>query len=297
MSRIALIVNPRSGKGTATNAAGIVAMRMREHGVDVTVHVGSSAEQTTQFTREAICDGVTTVAVCGGDGTINCALQEIVGSGVAMAIIPVGTGDDNARLLNVPRGNLEKAADLAVGEAIRTVDVGRVTSADGKERFFLGVLSTGFDSNVNETANAMRRFSGTTKYLAALASQLRDFPAIEYVVESDPVTKSGPALLVSVGNGRSYGGGMQVCATADPADGLLDVVWLDRLPRRTFLRVFPRVFRGTHLSHPAVQTWRTTLVSISAPGQIAYADGERVGPLPIEVRVVPDALRVKAPVV
>ena len=91
-------------------------------------------------------------------------------------------------------------------------------------------------------------------------------------------------MLVAVGNGPSYGGGMRVCPDADPADGLLDVVVVRALRIPAFLRVFPRVFAGTHVRHPAVEVLRARRVRLEAPGIVAYADGERVGPLPLDLR-------------
>ena len=99
-------------------------------------------------------------------------------------------------------------------------------------------------------------------------------------------------MLVSVGNGSRYGGGMRICPDARSDDGLLDVTWLGAVSKPTFLRVFPSVFRGTHVEHPAVRTFRGRSMRIAAEGQIAYADGERIGPLPVEIEVRPSALRV-----
>ena len=99
-------------------------------------------------------------------------------------------------------------------------------------------------------------------------------------------------MLVSVGNGPRFGGGMLVCPDALLDDELLDITWLGEISIPRFLGVFPRVYKGTHVNHPAVQTMRGQVMEIDAPGQVAYADGERVGPLPVTVRVRPAALRV-----
>ena len=116
-----------------------------------------------------------------------------------------------------------------------------------------------------------------------------------YRAELDDREVGGTAMLVAVGNGASYGGGMLVCPDAQPDDGLLDVTWLGGVPTRTFLRVFPSVFTGRHVDSPYVATGRARRIVLDAPGQFAYADGERVGALPIEVHAVPGALRVVAP--
>ena len=114
---------------------------------------------------------------------------------------------------------------------------------------------------------------------------------VEYVVTVDDRELRQPALLASIGNGRSYGGGMLVCPHARVDDGLLDVTVLAHVPRRTFVRVFPRVFRGTHVRHPAVTSIRGARITVAAPAAVAYADGERFGPLPVTVAVRPRALR------
>jgi diacylglycerol kinase (ATP) len=173
----------------------------------------------------------------------------------------------------------------------RLLDVGVARTSDGVERFFLGVLSTGFDSSVNERANALPRLGGQ-RYTVAIARELASFRPLQYDVDIDGVPVRGPAMLVSVGNGPRYGGGMRVCPAAVPDDGLLDVTWLSAVSKATFLRVFPSVFKGTHVEHPSVRTYRGRSLFISAPGQIAYADGERIGPLPVQIDVRPGTLRV-----
>ncbi|MFE0426136.1 diacylglycerol kinase, partial [Streptomyces sp. NPDC058953] len=109
------------------------------------------------------------------------------------------------------------------------------------------------------------------------------------------VPRAAEAILVAVGNGDSYGGGMRICAGAALDDGLLDVVVVADCDRRTLLRVFPRVYRGTHLDHPKVTVHRARSVRLAAEGLTAYADGERLGPLPLTAECVPGAVRVLAP--
>ena len=104
-------------------------------------------------------------------------------------------------------------------------------------------------------------------------------------------------MLVAVGNGVSYGGGMKVCPGARIDDGLLHVTVLGKIGKVEFLRVFPRVYKGTHVTHPAVEVLVGREVRLSAPGAIAYADGERVAPLPVTATCVPGALRMLVPAV
>jgi diacylglycerol kinase (ATP) len=214
---------------------------------------------------------------------------------VPLGIVAGGSGDDIAAGLGFTTGGADEIARGLVaavtGDSSRVLDVGMARTSDGVERYFLGVLSTGFDSSVNERANAMRRLAGH-RYNVAIARELASFRALDYDVVIDGVREQRPGMLVSVGNGSRYGGGMRVCPAALPDDGLLDVTWLGAVSKATFLRVFPSVFRGTHVDHPAVRTYRGRSLRIAADGQVAYADGERIGPLPVEIEVRPAALRV-----
>ncbi len=177
----------------------------------------------------------------------------------------------------------------------RPFDVGRIEAADGTIRHFLCVMSSGFDSSANERANEMTWPSGTALYIRAMLSVLRTFEPIPYRAELDGEVVVDAGMLVSLGNGPSFGGGMQVCAGADMHDGRLDLIWVHSISRRALLGVFPKVYSGRHLSHPAVESRRVTTATLQAPGQVAYADGERVAPLPVTVTAVPDGVQVLVP--
>jgi diacylglycerol kinase (ATP) len=154
--------------------------------------------------------------------------------------------------------------------------------------WFGAILSTGFDSIVNEKANSMRWPKGPMKYNAALAIELPRFKPRHYEITLDDRTISTEAMLIAVSNGRSYGGGMLVCPNANINDGLFDVMVLHPISKIEFMKVFPRVFAGTHISHPAVEIVRTRTVSIESKA-VAYADGERIGQLPVSAECIHNA--------
>jgi diacylglycerol kinase (ATP) len=133
------------------------------------------------------------------------------------------------------------------------------------------------------------------RYNLAILRELPLFKAIPYVVTVDGVRHDTKAMLVAVGNGPSYGGGMHVLPDAKVDDGLLDVLILHEISTRELVRVFPKVFKGAHVDHPAVEIIRGVSVTLEAEGIVSYADGERFAPLPITVEVVPGAVTVLAP--
>lgn len=297
MLRANLIVNARAGKGAAMSAAGIAAQIFVASGIDTTIVVPVSEAEAALASEEAVGDGVDVVVACGGDGTVHTVLQAIAQTSTIFGVIPTGTGDDNARTLGIPLGAPAAAAKLMIERLPnpRTIDLAQVTLPGGEQRWYLGVLSTGFDSSVNERANQLRWPRGQSRYLLGILGELRTFAPLPYRVTVDGTSYVDTAMLVSIGNGISYGGGMRVCPNAIIDDGQLDITWLHELSKATFLRVFPSVYKGTHIANPAVEVLRGKAITVEAAGQVAYADGERLGPLPVQVQVVPAALRVLAP--
>ncbi len=296
MLNAAILINPTSGKGRSAKNAPLAVQRLRSRGVQVTELTGDNSQGSLALAQQAVADGIDALIACGGDGTVHCALQAVAGTDVTLGIIPLGTGDDIARTLDLPRNDVQAAADVIADGRTRQVDYGMVRSSDGVDKAFLAVMSAGFDSEVTERANTMTWPTGTSRYLIATLAELRVFQPAPFQITVDGQTLRSEGMMLAIGNGSSYGGGMYVCPTAIPDDGLLDLTFLTRTSKLTFLRIFPRVFKGSHIHHPSVRTLRGASLHIEAPGQTAYADGERVGPLPVDVDVVPRGLRVFASV-
>ena len=290
-----LVVNPAAGGGRGARHAALAARRLTEADIACRLVHASSPADTRRTAAMAVAEGAAAVIACGGDGTVHEVLQAVVGTDVPLGVVAGGSGDDIAANLGFVTSGADAIADdlvscLTAGTT-RLVDVGEATTSDGAVRSFVGVLTTGFDSSVNERANRMQRLRGQ-RYNVAMVRELASFRPLAYVVTIDGERRSAPGMLVSVGNGSRYGGGMLICPDALPDDGLLDVTWLGSLSTASLLRLFPRVYRGTHVEHPAVTTFRGRSLTIDAPGQIAYADGERIGPLPVQVQIRPATLRV-----
>lgn len=227
------------------------------------------------------------VVVCGGDGAVAAVLPVLAGSGVPLGLLGGGSGNDFARGLGLPVRDPVDATRVMAHGAAASLDLGRVG-----DRWFGTVLAAGFDARVNERMNAMTFPPGRLRYHAALVGELAAFRPIPFVLRVDDRVLEVEAMLVAVGNTASYGGGMRICPAARTDDGLLDVTVVRSISRVKLVRLFPSVYPGRHVLRPEVLTLRGRSVTMSAPGVVAYADGERVGPLPVEVSVVSGALSV-----
>jgi diacylglycerol kinase (ATP) len=179
----------------------------------------------------------------------------------------------------------------ALARPPQAIDLGLVRHGE-LSTWFACVLSAGFDAVVNERANRMTRPRGPSRYTLALLRELATFRPLRYRLTLDGAVREQAAMLVSVANTPSLGGGMRIVPHADLSDGILDVFIVHPLSRIGMLAVFPRVFAGEHVNHPAVEFAEARRVRIEGEGIVAYADGERLGMLPVDVEAVPQALSV-----
>lgn len=284
--RIALLVNPAAGRGRAPGYAAVAQDCFLRAGHEVLPLEVTDAE-VSAAARAGVAAQADVLVVVGGDGAVHHAVQALAGTSTALGVIPAGTGNDVARYFDLPRRDPRAAAARILAGRPRTVDV-----AQASDRYFVTVLAAGFDAAVNERANTMTRPSGQLKYTLATLAELRSFRPLTYDLVLDGVAHRVPAMMVSVGNGPSFGGGLRITHGAVLDDGLLDVVVILPMSRPDLIRTYPKLFRGMHVHHPLYRHYRVSSVSIGAPGVVAYADGERLGPLPLQIRCHPGALRV-----
>ena len=156
------------------------------------------------------------------------------------------------------------------------------------------MLAAGFDAAVNERANRMTWPKGQMRYNLATLAELRVFEPLPYTLQLDDRQVSLEAMLVAVGNGPSFGGGLRITEGAVLDDGLLDVVIIKPISKPDLIRTYPKLFKGTHIHHPQYEHHLVRSVTIAAPGIVSYADGERFGPLPLTVECAAGALTVLA---
>jgi diacylglycerol kinase (ATP) len=292
---VTLLTNPASGHGNAPHAAERAVAQFQRRGVDVVEIVGTDADHARRLIDETLAKGTDALVIAGGDGIISLALQALARSDVPLGIIPAGTGNDHAREYGLPTGDPEAAADVVSDGWVETVDLGHIRGNE-TEKWFGTVMAAGFDSLVSDRANRMRWPHGRMRYNVAMLAELSQLRLLPFRLVFDGGEEMVTDLtMAAFGNTRSYGGGMLICPNADHADGQLDITMVHSDSRTKLVRLFPTVFKGTHIELPNVTTARAKTVSVECPGINAYADGEFACPLPVDVEAVTGALKILRP--
>ena len=289
--RIAFLSNPFSGTGDGHVGRDAVIRHLRASGAEVADIVGHSPEESLAQVRRAVADGpdrVDTVVVSGGDGLLHLAVQALAGTDIALGIIPAGSGNDAARAFGIPLADPIAAAEVVVRDRRLPVDLGR-----SGDRWFLTVLTSGFDALVTARGNALRWPRGGLRYTAAVALELPSFKPLRYTLSLDGQERTLEAMMVAVANTEYFGGGMRIGLGGSHDDGLLDVIVIKPLSRLNLVRFFPTVKTGAHVQHPAYERIQARTVTVAIDRPItSYADGERFGEVPLTVECVPGALQV-----
>jgi diacylglycerol kinase (ATP) len=280
----AIAINPSSGHGRGATVAREVIEFFSERMISYQIFSAGSADQLSldlkKFLDTSNCQGIISV---GGDGLAHLVLQLAAPRHIPFAIMPAGTGNDIVRSLGWSLTDISGYLSRVISEKPQSIDLGNVD-----DEWFAAILSTGFDSKVNERANQLAWPKGPSRYNVAIALELPKFQPLSYTLTLDTQTIETEAMLIAIGNGRSYGGGMYVCPQAQMNDGLFDVMILEPVSKIEFLKVFPKVYSGSHISHPRVKIFRSQKVALVADA-IAYADGERIGPAPLSAECIRDA--------
>ena len=282
-----LLVNPTSGGGKGKRYADRVRsilLERKDEFIEVSGRNFQDAAIKFNDVIKANSSRIDGVVVVGGDGMVHMAIQELAGTDIPMALVPAGTGNDFARSLNLNLKDPFSVLELTRNSRPVKTDLGKIS-----DRYFADILSTGFDSIVNERANGMRFVKGRMKYNIAILLELSTFKPQTYRFQVDAIKFTTKAMLIAVSNGQSYGGGMRVTPDACVDDGLFDIMILGPVSKIEFLKVFPKVFSGQHVKHPAVKIMRGKKVTIESKA-VAYADGERIGALPITAEIASGAI-------
>jgi diacylglycerol kinase (ATP) len=266
-------------------------------GIAVVDLTGATMSEANANARHAINDNqVDGIVVVGGDGIAHLGVNLCAGTELPLGMIGAGTGNDLARSIGMPLNDTAGSVEIILAHLNdpRTVDAVKANTSTG-EFWFFGTISAGFDALVNQRANRWRWPKGPSRYTLAMLAELASFKPIHYEATIDGEHRSFQAMLCAVANSESFGGGMRVAPNAIIDDGLLELFIVHSISRPEFIKVFPKVFTGEHIHHPAVEIIQAKHVKISSGNMPAYSDGEAVGSSPVSAQIMPGSLRVFAP--
>jgi diacylglycerol kinase (ATP) len=288
----ALAVHPASGNGAAARLMESVAARLRPAVDRLDVLVANTVGESRALMTDSRAAGLDVLVVLGGDGAAHQGVQFCAETGVALGLVPAGSGNDFARALGIPE-KPHAAVDI-LARRLQTGKRRRIDLGHVGEEWFATVLCSGFDALVTERANRLHWPAGPRRYDVAIVAELAAFRTRPVVLRTDVETLELDATMIAIGNTPFYGGGMPICPDADPEDGQFDVTVVGKATRLELLRMLPGVRTGSHLAHPAVRTLKAREIHLAGDDLPVYADGEPLGRLPIDVSCVPGALTVIA---
>ena len=293
-TNITLLVNPSAGGGRARKLlpeiSGALASQIRDVQLNVVESLSfrDAKQRAADIVSRASADPnhADTLLVMGGDGMAHIGLNACANTNVKLGVIPAGTGDDFCRGMGIPRKPMQAVQSIVTGQG-RLVDLmsveGRLT--DGEQQRFVGcVVSTGFDAKVNYRVNNSNFPFGSLSYAYAAIAEMASFKPLHYRLTTNGFTRELDAMLVCIANGGYFGGGMWIAPTADVTDGLLDVTIARTVSRAELIRMLPKLYSGSFVTHPAVERFQVSEITVTGENMYAMADGENLGDVPITMR-------------
>jgi diacylglycerol kinase (ATP) len=295
--RIGLVVNPVAGgnRGAQVGAEVISLLSQSEHSV-INLSGANLIEARAHAEKAIGANSIDALVFVGGDGMAHLGANLCAGKNIPMALIPAGTGNDAAAMLGMPLTDTAQSVRLVLDGLGSPKKIDAIKISHGASlTWALGSASAGFDALAAARANAISWPKGPMRYYVAMLLELAKFKPIKYqsVVDGNP--RDFEAMLCVVSNTGIYGGGMLVVPGASVTDAKLDVLLVKKMSRVKFVTIFPRVYKGTHITDKDVEIFKASKISITASGMPIYSDGEYVGQAPFEAEVVPGALMMVAP--
>ena len=294
VAKLGVLVNPTSGRGKGQLAGRVVFEELAAAGIESIDLSGNTMDEARAKGHRAIAEGlVDGIVVVGGDGMAHLGVNLCAEKGIPLGIIGVGTGNDSARSLGLPIDDAEAATRFVAANLNKhkSVDAIKLHSSTG-QHWVLGTASAGFDALVNQRANQLKWPKGQRRYEFAMLLELAKFEPLKYELEIDGVKRKVEAMLCAVANAPAFGGGMMIAPEAVMDDGLVDLFIVHKISRLELIKIFPSVYKGGHVNHPAVEFVRAKHVTINSGQMPAFADGESVGRGPLKTQLVAGALKV-----
>lgn len=294
MKPVGVLVNPAANRGRGNLIGDQVFELLSKAGIAAINLTSESANLAREKSQLAIsAQEICGVIAVGGDGTSQLGVNICVPNQIPLGIVPAGSGNDQARELNIPLGNPAAAVENIIDSlaAPKRVDVMRVATSE-REFWSFGSISAGFDALCAKTANGLRWPKGPNSYVAAMLMELPRFKPIEYSLTVDGEHCKVKAMLCGVANVKNFGGGMKISPGSDITDGKLEVFILHEVSRAKLLRIFPTVYKGEHIRFPEVEIFQAKSIRIENDSFPISCDGELTGRAPFSVEVHPGGLQV-----
>jgi len=288
-----LILNPTAGQRKSSGTREKVDRALRECALECEIAATEKAGDGVELARQAVLGGYDLVIAAGGDGTVNEVATGLIGTGVTLGILPLGTVNVLARQLRIPMNTRQAARTIAEGK-VRHIDVGCANS-----RYFTLMAGFGFDAEVVATVlQPLKDVIGASAYVIKTLEMLTRCQATEVTLEMPQETYTGKAYLVVVANSPTYAHKMRLAPYASTDDGLLDVIVFEQAATKRigFLRQILEIFIRRHVYHRAVRCFKTPRVTVrSSPDIMVQLDGDPTGMTPTEVSIIPHALPIIVP--
>lgn len=284
-----IIVNPSAGKGKAGRELPRLKGLLDALGINYSLELTKCAGHATELARLGVQEGWPVIAAVGGDGTINEVINGVAPSRIPLAVIPAGTGNDLVRSLKLPKSWSEAVLAITSSKELK-IDLG-----EDQGCYFASLAGMGFPADVMNNVNLSKGiFSGSMAFVWGILRTLRKLSAIPVRLDLDGEIKTQKVQGIFILNTAYAGGGLKFSPQADYNDGKLDVVVMRDLSVSEIMWLLPKVYRGTHLSHPKVDFYRVRDVKVETTEPLhKLFDGNVHGSTPIKATVHRGALRVK----
>ena len=292
--KIKFIINPEAYRGKAKNKISQIERFIKESDFDYSIDLTQRPKHATDLAKKAADNGFETVVAVGGDGTTHEVVNGIVGSNISLGIIPIGAGNDFSNCLGIPKKDIKRSIEIIRTGKKKKIDLGKLD-----DEYFIGFAGTGFDTMIVDLSFKQRnllKLLGKFFYIYGFYNVLIRFEPISFKVITKDTVIEKKAVTIVVGNSWLAGGGMKLVPDAKLDDGLFDVCIVEETSKFELFKVFPRVFSGTHITHPAVEIFRTDFLRIESDRKMSVqADGEILRSLPVNFELIPKALDVIVP--
>ncbi len=294
-NRVKIILNTYGGTLAVQTKIDLVEKGMEATGLDYQIALTEYGNHATELAAQTVLEGVcSTIVAAGGDGTINEVLNgmmKAVGQGepITFGILPLGTANDLAHILNLPLDIMAACQRISAGNT-RLIDLGLVNG-----HYFVNNSAVGLEPMVTLEHEKLRRINSTLRYIVAALKVIANAQFWTMRLNWGTHIYEGPIILVSVGNSARTGGSFHMTPQAEVDDGLLDFIYASRINRFQMLRLLPQTFSGKHIHHSAVVYKKTPhLLITSSPPTPIQADGQIIDKAATEITytIIPQKLRV-----